>query len=185
MMECVVNVSESENQYQERETESRGFGREQTLDRKRVLIVEDKPQAARLFKLAFRELDKSISVETVTDGEQAVERLQQRENGVSEPLPDLVILDLDLPKLNGIQVLRRVREDDRHADLPIVICSQHSGQETIDACHDLGVSAYFVKPPDYDGLVSIARQVGAFWPDGEIQCSRQPTTPSPVSLGNP
>lgn len=128
-----------------------------------VLIVGDEESEVRLFEIAFDEVDENISVTSASDGEQAVELLQHGGPMADAHLPDVVILALDLPKLNGIQVLRRFRDDEVLSGITTVICSHHSSQETIDACYELGAKAYFVKPFDYEELLQIARQITTFW----------------------
>lgn len=134
-----------------------------------VLVVEDDSAAIRLYEEAFRELEAPVDVSVVTDGKQALDVLHRRGEYVDAGVPDIVIHDLDLPEVGGRAVLRELHEVGLLPALPVVVCSQRTGQETIDECYRLGASAYFVKPDDYDGLLRIARRVSAFWGTNEIE----------------
>lgn len=129
----------------------------------RVLIVEDEESELRLFEIAFGEVDDTITVTGASNGEQAVESLKHAGPIADTHLPDVVILDLDPPKSNGMQVLRRFRDDAVLSEIPTVICSHHSNRETVDACYELGANAYFVKPFDYEELRQIAQQITTAW----------------------
>lgn len=129
----------------------------------RVLVVEDDESELRLFEIAFGEVDHTIVVTSASNGEQAAELLEHAGPIADTHLPDVVILDLDLPNSNGMQVLRRFRDDEVLSAIPTVICSHHSTQETIDACYELGANAYFVKPFDYKELRQIAQQISTAW----------------------
>lgn len=147
-----------------------------------VLVVEDEESELRLFEIAFDEVDENIDVTSARDGERAVELLQQGGSVADTHLPDLVILDLDLPKLNGLQVLRRIRDDEVLSGIPTVFCPHHSSRETIDTCHELGASAYFVKPVDYEEVRQIARRIATVWTgeadDTILRDSLEPADPT-------
>lgn len=137
-----------------------------------VLVVEDDSAAIRLYEEVFRDLDDRVTVTVVTDGRQALDVLHRRGEHADSRVPDLVVLDVDLPEIGGREVLREMREVGLLPSLPVVVCSQHADRETIDECYRLGASAYFVKPDDYDGLLRIAERVSTFWRTDEVEFSR-------------
>lgn len=136
-----------------------------------VLVVEDDESELRLFEIAFDEVDEDIRVTSANDGEQAVELLRAGGSPTDTHPPDLLILDLDNPKSNGIQVLRRFHDDEVPSEIPIVVCSHHIGQETIDACYELGAKACFVKPLDYGELLHIANHITTLWTDDAVDAT--------------
>lgn len=123
---------------------------------RQVLIIEDEGPAIRLFELAFEESDATFDVEVATAGQEALDRLFGDDDG----LPDVVVLDLDLPGVNGLDVLKRIRTDAGTEDLPVVVVSHHDDREIIAECRRLGVTDYFIKPDDYEGMLTVAKQVG-------------------------
>lgn len=128
----------------------------------RVLLVEDEYAAARLVELAFEEVDETIQFAAVPDGEAALDRLR---GSIDEggPLPDIMILDLDLPGMQGTEVLREINATDALTEIPVVMFSSNSDQEAIDRCYSLGASTYFVKPEDYAGIIEFAIEVRTYW----------------------
>jgi CitB family two-component system response regulator MalR/two-component system response regulator DctR len=141
---------------------------------RRILLVEDEYPAVRLFELATEELDARIEVEVAFDGEAALDRLLD-DDGYGAF--DAVVLDLDLPGVDGLDVLRELQAAAVPAELPIVVVSHYDDQATIDACYELGVRAYVVKPDDYDGLLRVARRVSQFWGTLDIET---PSSEPPV-----
>lgn len=138
---------------------------EQGVDR--VLLVEDTYAAARLFQLAFEEVDSDIDIDVVPSGEAALEYLLE-DSEREPPLPDLVLLDLDLEDLYGTDVLREIRASDVTATLPVVVFSSNRDQEVIDQCYALGANTYIVKPDDYAGLVDVAITIRSYWSDAPV-----------------
>jgi two-component system response regulator len=138
---------------------------------RRVLVVEDEQPAIRLYQEAFSELDSATELTVARDGETALEVLFDGES--TQEGPDVVILDIELPGIDGTEVLRRIRDDDTLAELPVVIVSNTADQAIIDECYQLGVNAYLRKPDDYDGLLNIVREVGSFWVREEVQLPTQ------------
>ena len=128
-----------------------------------VLVVEDDSAAIRLYEEAFRELDDPVDVTVFTDGRQALDAVNRCRDDDGASVPDIVIQDLDLPGMGGVEVMREMRDVGLLPSLPVVVCSQHTDQATIDECYRLGASAYFVKPADYAGLLDVARRVSTFW----------------------
>ena len=130
-----------------------------------VLIVEDNANDLELMLEALRDNKLANSVDVTRDGEEALAYLR-REGGFrgrSLVDPVVVLLDLKMPKVDGLEVLRTVRADVRLRSIPIVmVTSSREEQDLVDSYH-LGVNAYVVKPVDFQGFASAVRQLGAFW----------------------
>lgn len=135
-----------------------------------VLVVEDEMPAVRLLEEAFGELEDDVTITVATDGEQALDVLSRSDDSACVSLPDVVILDLDLPKVGGKAVLREMRETEDLARVPVVVLSQHDDRATIDECYRLGANVYIEKPPEYEGLLEVTRRVSAFWKMSSTQC---------------
>jgi two-component system, response regulator len=130
-----------------------------------VLLVEDDPSDIELTLHAFRRSGLANPIRIARDGAEAIELLLGADHGDrgAMPGPDLVLLDLKLPKLDGLEVLRRVRSDARTRDLPVVVLSSSKEDRALVECRDLGVDAYVVKPVDFAKLAECTRALGFSW----------------------
>lgn len=127
-----------------------------------ILLVEDDPGARRLFVEAIAD-ESNAELIIATDGSDALNLLPQR-NGKDDLVPDLVVLDLDLPNIDGMTVLKEYRASTSPTNrVPILILSGNDDQAVIDEAYELGANAYLAKPDDYDDLVELIRDVGDFW----------------------
>ncbi|WP_219884551.1 response regulator [Merismopedia glauca] len=130
----------------------------------RILLVEDDPNDAELIQLSFETYNFINQMDVVEDGEEALHYLLGKEGNPSpHPLPRLVLLDLKLPKLNGIQVLEAIRRHPRTRQLVVVVMTSSAEERDLEACYNLGVNSYIVKPLDFQQFVEVARQVGFYW----------------------
>lgn len=143
-----------------------GGGEDQTPS---LLLVDDDPGAMRLLELACRELDPPVATSVATDGQEALDILHGRGEHDGEQAPDVVVLDLDLPRVGGREVLRRIRATDELATVPVVVLSANDDEETIEECYRLGANAYVVKPRDYESLLQAMRTVSGFWSDSQTE----------------
>jgi two-component system, chemotaxis family, response regulator Rcp1 len=124
-----------------------------------ILLVEDNPADALLIREALRQVQVDESVDVVTDGEQALERL--RDGG--EPRPDLVLLDLNLPRLDGRQVLATVKADPGLRDIPVIVMTTSGSPPDIAEAYASGANAYVRKPLGMERLVEAAASIRDFW----------------------
>jgi two-component system response regulator len=133
---------------------------------KLILLVEDNSSDEKLTLLALRRCAVPNEVAVVRDGAEALDYLfatgAYAARGPSA-LPALVLLDLNLPKINGHEVLRRIRADERTGALPVVILTSSKEDEDITQGYASGANAYVRKPVDYAQFVSAAQTLGAFW----------------------
>jgi CheY-like chemotaxis protein len=129
-----------------------------------ILLVEDDPNDVELIQIALERYNFVNKIDIVSDGEEAIHYLFG-ENGQppAKPLPRLVLLDLKLPKINGIQVLRMIRESSQTRNLVVVMMTSSAESSDLKACYDLGVNSYIVKPLDFGQFIEISRQVGFYW----------------------
>lgn len=131
-----------------------------------ILLVEDNPDDAELTMLAFEDSKLCNEFVTVTDGAEALDFLSctgKYEGREPDELPVLVLLDLKLPKVPGLEVLKRIRADDRTSCLPVIILTSSKEEEDIITSYKLGANAYVRKPVDYDRFAEAAKTLGLFW----------------------
>lgn len=123
----------------------------------RILLVEDNDADVYLFRKALETADLRFELIVIRDGAEALAFVRrERENSTSQ-LPDLVVLDLNLPKVGGIQVLRAIRERESFSNVPVAIVSSSSSPQDRDQTQKLGVNRYIKKPPDLDEFLKIGQ----------------------------
>jgi two-component system response regulator len=131
----------------------------------RILLVEDSPQDVELTLEALSEHNLANEVIALGDGEQALDYLyargkfQGRKNGN----PALVLLDLKMPKVDGLEVLRTMKTDPKLKTIPVVMLTSSREEKDLVESYRLGVNAYVVKPVDFQEFVKAVRQLGVFW----------------------
>ena len=131
-----------------------------------ILLVEDDPNDAELAMRALRKNNLSNNVVHVTNGEQALDFLFARgaySDRDVQMKPKVVILDLKLPKINGLEVLRAIKGDPRTATIPIVIMTSSKEESDLVESYRLGVNSYIVKPVDFEKFVGAVRDLGMYW----------------------
>lgn len=131
----------------------------------KILFVEDDARDVELTLEALR--DKSLVNEVVVahDGEEALDYIYRRGASADRPEgnPVVVLLDLKMPKVDGVEVARQLRSDPRTRLIPIVILTSSRESRDLEECYRIGVNAYVVKPVHFDDFISAVRQVGVFW----------------------
>jgi two-component system response regulator len=131
-----------------------------------VLLVEDDVNDEELVHRALRSLEPNCIVLVARDGAEAIDYLFRTgpfEGLKTQPRPDLVILDLKLPKVGGQDVLKKIRENEATALLPVVVFTSSSEREDVAACYRLGVNSFVPKPLDYDEFIEAVRLIGRYW----------------------
>ena len=124
-----------------------------------ILLVEDNPEDLELALRALQRNKLANRIHVARDGAEALEFL--RKGG--RQLPRVVLLDLKLPRVNGIQVLEAIRADERTRMLPVVVLTSSRESPDVRRCYELGVNSYIVKPVDFDAFVKAVAEVGLYW----------------------
>jgi|SRR5665213_2059128 len=132
---------------------------------RKILLAEDNPNDVELTLAALHENHLANEVVVVRDGEEALDYLYQRKSFASRPggNPALMLLDLKMPKVDGIEVLRHVKADPATRSIPIVVLTSSREEQDVVRSYDLGVNAYVVKPVDFLEFVNAVRVLGGFW----------------------
>jgi len=129
-----------------------------------ILLVEDNPDDVQLTKRALQKNNISNQLEVVHDGVEAMNHLLNAASGDnSSPLPTVILLDLKLPKMDGLEVLKRIRADERLKRLPVVILTSSKEEQDILKSYDLGANSYIRKPVDFEQFNEAVRQLGLYW----------------------
>jgi two-component system, response regulator len=139
---------------------------DRTLTRKTILLVEDDPNDEELTRRALLKSNIRNEVIVAHDGQEAVDLLfgaAKFIDGELDHLPAVVLLDLKLPKVNGIEVLRRIRSDARTRRLPVVVLSSSRLERDRDAVYDLGANSFITKPVDFEKFCEAVGQLGMYW----------------------
>lgn len=128
-----------------------------------VLLVEDNPGDVRLTREAFEQARLRTELHVVRRGEEALDYLNQQGNYENATQPDIVLLDLNLPGLNGLEVLEEIRETPELKTIPVIILTSSKSEEDIVRSYERHANAYLTKPVNVDKFVNLARTVGDFW----------------------
>ena len=128
-----------------------------------ILLVEDNPMDLDLTLQAFAENGVANPVTTCRDGEEALDYIQAHSSPTDSKLPILVLLDLRLPKIDGIEVLRRARSNSVWKQVPIVILTTSRENRDIETAYGLGVNSYIVKPVDFLAFADVVRSIKMYW----------------------
>lgn len=130
---------------------------------KRILVVEDNRAHIRLIQEAFKLNQSDYDLAITRDGVEAIAYLQQDAPYAQAPRPDLILLDLNLPKKDGREVLAEVKADPSLKRIPIVVLSTSNNQEDINRSYDLHANCYILKSKNFQGLSSMVQRLEEFW----------------------
>jgi two-component system response regulator len=131
-----------------------------TKDAVELLLVEDNPSDEELTLHVLKKYNLANRIHVVRDGAEAIEFLF--ENTIQD-VPKLILLDLKLPKLNGLELLSRIKADERTRKIPVVVLTSSREDRDLSACYELGVNSYIVKPVDFQQFTEAVRQLGIYW----------------------
>jgi len=126
-----------------------------------ILLVEDNPMDVDLTLRAFKRGHLVNPIEVARDGEEALAWIPRWEAG--EPLPLVILLDINLPRLDGLEVLRQLREHPVSQALPVVVMTSSSEDRDIQAAYRLHANSYIIKPVDFDKFMEVAQQIELYW----------------------
>ena len=128
-----------------------------------ILLVEDTPADVRLTKEAFRDSSIKHELHVVGDGAAALDYMAHSVRGIDRSGPDLVLLDLNLPKISGLEVIKWMRAHERWKMTPVIILTTSGSPKDIKACYKEGANCYITKPHDYDAFQEAVKQIEDFW----------------------
>ncbi|MFX1273713.1 MAG: response regulator [Promethearchaeota archaeon] len=128
-----------------------------------ILLVEDNPADVRLTQVAVKKSKIANNLHVVSDGIEAINFLRKNEKYKDKPRPDLILLDLNLPKKNGFEVLKEIKQDENLRRIPVVILSISDAEEDLLKTYNLYANCYIKKPVDIVEFEKIVKSIGNFW----------------------
>ncbi len=128
-----------------------------------VLLVEDNPGDAQLTRIALEDSKISVNLNVVEDGVEAMEFLRKQGNYANAPHPDIVLLDLNLPRKDGREVLAEIKADQNFRRIPVVVLTTSQSEEDILKAYNLSANCFITKPVDFDQFVKIVQSIENFW----------------------
>lgn len=128
-----------------------------------VLLVEDNPGDVRLTREAFKDAKVHLQMHVVNDGFEAIEFVKRRGEYENCPRPDLILLDLNLPRKDGRDVLAEIKSDPALKSIPVVILTTSASDVDIERSYLLHANCYISKPVDLDGFLTVVRSIDNFW----------------------
>ena len=132
---------------------------------KSILLAEDDPNDVELTLAALAQHNLANKVEVVRDGAEALDYLFRRGKFATRPdgNPVVVLLDLKMPKVNGLEVLHKIKTDEKLKTIPVVALTSSRESPDVRRCYDYGVNAYVVKPVGFPDFINAVKQLGIFW----------------------
>ena len=138
----------------------------------KILLVEDNPAEARLVQEALKEGRVAAKLFWAKDGLEALDFLYRRGQYTEAPRPDLILLDLNLPRLNGKEVLQQVKQDPALLNIPIVMLSTSSARQDVQDAYAAHANSFMTKPADFDKFMEMVKLIDAYWLGGVALPSR-------------
>jgi len=128
-----------------------------------ILLVEDNPDHVELTLKALGYNNVLNEVHLVTNGEEALDFLHKRGEYTDSPQPGLILLDIKLPKVDGIEVLRRIKADPKLKSIPVVMLTTSESEKEIEESYRCGANSYIVKPMDFEQFVRMIKELKLYW----------------------
>ena len=132
-------------------------------EKPRVLLVEDNPGDIRLTQEALKESKMDVHLDVVSDGEQAIDFLMKRGKYADSIHPHIILLDLNLPKKNGIEVLKEVKAHESLRKIPVIVLTTSDADHDISKAYSLHANCYILKPVDFDDFAKAIRLIETYW----------------------
>ena len=136
------------------------FGKDRPVE---LLLIEDNSGDILLTKEAFEEIGFSENLSVVTDGEAAIDFLYKQGRYQDAPSPDLIILDLNIPRVDGRELLAKIKGDPMLKKVPIIVLSTSKSDRDIKTCYELQANCYLIKPVDFEEFLQIVTYIRDFW----------------------
>jgi len=135
-------------------------GRPNTLE---ILIVEDSPSDVFLAQEALKQTNETCRVHVASDGVEAMEFLRKQGPHTKAPRPDLILLDLNMPRKDGREVLMEIKSDDNLKSIPVLVLTSSSAEQDINKAYSLHANCYITKPADFARFKAVINSIQAFW----------------------
>ena len=129
----------------------------------KILLVEDNEGDILLTLEAFKEIKAKNSITVVKDGEEAIEFLKKQGQYADSVMPNLILLDINMPKLNGMEVLDFIKKDEKLKKIPVVMLTTSSSESDIAACYERSANCFITKPLDFGKFVNVVEAIESFW----------------------
>lgn len=123
-----------------------------------VLLIEDNPGDIELIKAGFEDAKMFVDLEVIEDGQEALDYFTREEK-----VPDLVLLDINLPKVSGIEILKEMRKFERYQTIPVVVLTSSEAEEDIARSYTEGANSYVSKPVDFEKFMKVVQSIEDFW----------------------
>lgn len=133
------------------------------LNQKRILLIEDNPGDIKLFEEAVSAEELNVVIDVVEDGEAAIAYYENLKANNFENAPSIIISDLNIPKINGLEVIKKFKSDPIFKIIPIIVLSTSNLDSDIKECYSTYVNAFLVKPIGIDEFFNLVKQVDQFW----------------------
>lgn len=135
------------------------------MSTRKILLAEDDDRDSELTITALREHKLTNEIDRVADGEELLEylRCEGQYTDREDQLPVVLLLDLKMPKIGGIEILRILKNDEKLKQIPIVVLTSSQEDTDLKECYELNVNAYVVKPVDFHHLIEAVKEIGCFW----------------------
>lgn len=128
-----------------------------------ILLVEDNPGDVRLTEEALKESKIAVNMRVANDGIEALAMLRREGQHADLPAPDLILLDLNMPKMDGREVLRLIKTDEHFKRIPVVVLTTSAAEQDIVKAYDLHANCYITKPVDLNQFIEIVKSIEGFW----------------------
>jgi two-component system, chemotaxis family, response regulator Rcp1 len=128
-----------------------------------ILLVEDNPSDVILTQIAMKECKIANQLQVASDGEQALRMLRGQGDSATRPRPDLILLDLNLPRMDGRELLAELKRDESLRTIPVVVLTTSDAERDVVQSYELHANAYITKPIDMDQFVRVVRAIDEFW----------------------
>ncbi len=128
-----------------------------------ILLLEDEPSDAYLVKMALKEGKVLAHLHHVVDGREGLDFLNKTEKYANVPRPDLIFLDLNMPRMNGCEFLTAIKADERFKGIPVVVLTTSEVEKDVVHSYQLGATSYITKPVDMPQFIKAVQQIGEYW----------------------
>jgi len=129
----------------------------------KILLVEDNPADIRLIKEVFKDTNSNNEIFVVKDGVNVLDFLNRKSKFENVPKPDIILLDLNLPRKDGREVLKEIKENDKFKHIPIVVLTTSSSKEDVIKTYGNHANCYITKPVDFDRFLKVIKSIEDFW----------------------